>query len=72
MPPLMFHLLKAIKYRRGFALTETLDFVEWFAGSQCVSAYLSDVLYGASVDCLYDSIFGNIMTFEGSCKLWYC
>ena len=65
LPPLMFHLLKAIKYRRGFALTETLDFVEWFAGSQCVSAYLGDVLDGVSVDCLYDPIYGNIMTYEG-------
>ena len=65
LPPLMFHLLKAIKYRRDFSLTEHLDFVEWFAGSQCVSSYLSDFLSGAAVDCLYDPIYGNIMTFEG-------
>ena len=52
LPPLMFHLLKSIKYSRSFALNEDLDFVEWFAGSQCVSAYLRDFLHGMSVDCL--------------------
>ena len=61
----MFHLLKNIKYRRSLPLTEDLDFVEWFAGSQCVSAYLRESLRGMSVDCLYDPIYGNIMTFEG-------
>ena len=66
LPPLVFHVLKHIRYSRRHLLTEDLDFTEWFAGSQCVATFLRDLgLTGCGVDCLYDAVMQNIMTLEG-------